>query len=206
MIRQDNISRAMFVVAVLISIYLATYQTTTLVLFPIILLVTGLVMEYSLERRGTGFKKEDSPDTTTDRKEVASTGYWALLGFAGIMLSGYAINFTNYISSLSALAVTNYDLILFSSLMAVSEEMFFRGFVLELCLVTFKVGEIAVFASAGVFAVYHLARYGTQLESLVYVFAGGLILSFITWKSKRLGPSILAHVGNNVIATMAAIL
>jgi membrane protease YdiL (CAAX protease family) len=160
-----------------------------------------MVMEYQLERKGTGFRKEDKPVEKETKKSLTNTSYYAIIGFVGILVTGYAINFANYINSL---AITSFDAVLFSSLMAISEEMFFRGFILDLLLVSIKLSWIAIFASAGVFTLYHLARYGTQLDSLLYVFGGGLILSWITWKSRRLGPSIIAHTANNILATLGA--
>jgi membrane protease YdiL (CAAX protease family) len=199
MIIQDRISMSAFAIATFITIYLAVFQTTAIITFPLILLLAGISMEYMLEREGSGFKKTEKPDTKLDKKDISTTLYYATFGFVGLMITGYSINYVGFAGSLQ---ITSFDNVLYSALMAISEEMFFRGFVFDLFLSAIKFHWIAIFLSAGVFAVYHLAVYSTEFNSLLFVFAGGLILSWITLKTRRLGPSILAHSANNIFATI----
>ena len=193
-------SRGAFIIAILITIYLATYQSSAIILFPATLLLAGMMMEYQLERKGTGFKKGDEPETRQTRQLTTTTVYYSVIGFVGILVTGYTINVVKYITSL---AITSYDAALFSSLMAISEEMFFRGFITDFLLTSIKLPYLALFTSAGIFTIYHLARYGTQIDSLIFVFAGGFILSWIAYKSRSLGPSIISHTLNNIIATLS---
>ena len=202
MIIQDDISRGAFLITILVTIYLGIFQTTTIIIFPAILLMAGMVMEYQLERKGAGFKREESPDVGTGKSDLTKIMYYAVIGFIGILITGYLIDFSKFMKTLT---MTSLDAMLYGGLMAVSEEMFFRGFITDFLLTSVKLPNPALLMSAGIFTAYHFARYGTQIDALLYVFAGGFILSYIAYKSRRLSPSILAHVANNVIATLGVI-
>lgn len=166
-------------------------------------------MEYSLERKGKGFLSEDSPDDSLQGKEALSTMYYGLIGLFGMLLTGYMMSFrdfiaTNYFASLSPILLSGVDAILFSSLMAISEEMLFRGFILD-ALIRWIKGHpyFPIAINSAIFTVYHLARYGLSYN-LLYILAGGFILAWITWRTRRLGPAIIAHTLNNIIATIMA--
>jgi membrane protease YdiL (CAAX protease family) len=188
-------------VALMAAIYFATFQTTTIIIFPAVLLVGGLCMEYMLERRKGGFKTEDQPETNTSSKSMVSTGYYSIIVLCGLLIASSAINLTGYLSSLS---FTGSDALLYSVLMAIAETQFFIGFIADWFLSFIKVlwpwGSI--FASAGVFAAYHLARYSTDFNALAYVFFGGLILTWVSYRTKRLGPAMLGHSMANVISVL----
>jgi len=156
-------------------------------------------------------KRREVDDSSVTRKEGLSLGYYTVVALFGILAIGYAINLTKYISSLQTFS-TQYDSLLYSALMAVSEEMFFRGFITDFLLTASAVTSIkilkigypynALILSATIFMGYHFARYGTQFDALIYVFAGGFILSWVAFKSKRLGPSMLAHSITNIISVL----
>jgi membrane protease YdiL (CAAX protease family) len=87
---------------------------------------------------------------------------------------------------------------LFSISMAISEEVFFRGFLLNwLSQINF------IFANVGqalVFTVYHFAVYGHEPFILLYVFGSGIVLGFISWKTQSLTPAMLSHIAVNALA------
>jgi membrane protease YdiL (CAAX protease family) len=97
--------------------------------------------------------------------------------------------------------LTGVDAMLYAVLIAVAEEQFFRGAILNF-LLTLTNSTVAIFSSAAIFMVYHFAVYGTSTSNLVYVLVGGLALAWAAYRSGRLSPSILAHVINNVLSFM----
>lgn len=208
MIQQDKISYALIALTFAITIYLATYQTTTIIIFPAILLLIGLVME-------TRFEKQKEVDySSVTKQDVATTGYYTIIALVGMLAVGYAISITDAIQSIASLS-TVFDVLVYSILIAVAEEQFFRAFITDLLLSNsyvknnrwLRIGYPynALVISALIFAGYHLARYGTSLNSLIYVFAGGFLLSWVAFKVRRLGPSMFAHVANNVVSVLGGL-
>ena len=190
-------------VAAGITIWLATVQTTALILFPVILLVTGLVFEWFLEKR-----REHIEDGENGKK-LSSVGYYAIIGICGVLVTGWAVSYVQIPSALlSTMQLSlNSDALMYSVLMAVAEEQFFRGFITD-GLLSQKIPGVAnnpyfaLVLSALIFMGYHWARYGTDPNALMYVFAGGFILSWIAYKSRRLSPSIISHVATNILAVV----
>ncbi len=80
-------------------------------------------------------------------------------------------------------------------LRVISEEIFFRGFLVE---------KIGIVASSGVFALFHIG-YGSIAE-IIGAFALGLILAKAFQLNKNLYPNILAHAAYNAIALGAIFL
>ena len=164
-------------------------------------------MEWFLE-------KHREQDETTSQKELKNVGYYALIGVFGLFITGWAVN---YVQVPSTIALSSVDAVLYGILMAVSEEVFFRGFITDFLLSYFgrpsaKIGGfalnnayVALGASAGIFAIYHFARYGATPNALIYVWVGGFVLSWIAWKSKRLSPSIVAHCLNNIFSLLRVV-
>jgi membrane protease YdiL (CAAX protease family) len=87
-------------------------------------------------------------------------------------------------------------------LMAISEEQFFRGFILDLLLSKFTRKIVAVILAGLIFVTYHIAMYGTDADAMLYVLAGGVILSWVAYRSRRLSPGMIAHIFNNVRAVI----
>ena len=80
-------------------------------------------------------------------------------------------------------------------LRVISEEVFFRGFLVE---------KIGIVASSGVFALFHIG-YGSVAE-IIGAFVLGLILAKAFQLNKNLYPNILAHAAYNAIALWAIFL
>lgn len=194
MIQQDSLSHVLVVTAIIITIFLSTFETTTIVLFPAVLLMAGLIMEFYLERH------REYTDHIFEPLTMRKIGYYTVLALFGIFITGYAVKYVEL-----PMQLTGYDALMYSILIAVAEEQFFRGFITDWLLSRIANPMVALFTSALVFMTYHFARYGTATDALIYVFAGGFILSYVAYRSKRLSPTMLAHILNNVVAVLGGI-
>lgn len=75
-----------------------------------------------------------------------------------------------------------------------TEELFFRGFVLPGLAARLGAGR-AIVASAAIFSVFHL-----DLGVLAPVFVAGLLLGWLYHRTGSLWPGVLVHGGQNVLA------
>ena len=185
------LSKMLIVLALMFSVYLATFETTTLVLFPAFLIVFGLVMEIWME------KKEEVADIQP--QSWKTIGFWTLIALGGIFLTGFTINYSQFFS-MSLVSAVSY-----TAVSAIGEEQFFRGFITDFMVSRVPNEILGVLASAGIFTMYHLARYGLNPDAMLYTLAGGFILSWVAWKSRRISPCMLAHLINNVVAVLGGI-
>ena len=89
---------------------------------------------------------------------------------------------------------------LFVLLIAVSEEQFFRGFIVNFLG---KLGSFgASLISAVLFAGYHLAAYGGQIFPTVFIVGGaGFVLAQVDIRTGSITPSLLGHVVNNAFSS-----
>mgnify|MGYP001593021923 FL=1 len=188
----------MIILALAITVYLFTYESSALVIFPAILLIAGVSMEVFLER-----KKVEMVDDGTEFKTLKEIGFYTVLALFGIFLTGYAIQ--KLPMSISPLTTSPVNAMLYSVLIGVSEEQFFRGFLTDWLLTHMSNVALALISGAGIFTAYHLARYSTSVNALAYVFAGGLILGFVAYRSRRISPTMLAHAGNNAASFLQSI-
>jgi membrane protease YdiL (CAAX protease family) len=188
MISHDSLSQILTALACFITIYLATFETTVVVLFPALLLITGIVLQFYLVR------KVEVVDSLAEN--AGNIGFYTLIALAGIALASFV---APAVSRLPRMELTGVDAMLYAILIAVAEEQFFRGAILNF-LLTLTNSTVAIFSSAAIFMVYHFAVYGTSTSNLVYVLVGGLALAWAAYRSRRLSPSILAHVTNNILA------
>ena len=168
-------------------------------------------MEYLFERRkhpaGEDTNERFISAGATRRIDWRSIGYYTAISFLGILLVSYAVS---YLPTLGAFGA--YDSIVYGVCISTAEEMFFRGFITDTLLSTTLPAHTAMGAllnnvyfklilSAGIFAGYHMARYGADQYALAYVFFGGFILSWVAYKSQRLSPGMIAHGANNLLAS-----
>ena len=194
MVKHDAISITFTISALAIAIYLATWEKNFAAFFPTILLLSGFAMNYYLGQR-------IEHDTDLDQQEATTIGIYTLAALAGIAIGGI-LSATLFIPDIQAMGLLAIDATLFAILIAVAEENLFRG-----AFLTFLQGRglprmgIAVLGAA-IFMVYHFSVYQADTAALFYVFAAGLCLSAVTLHTDRLSPAILAHVANNVAATM----
>lgn len=198
-LRQDSVSYALMLIALLGTVYLATFSTTSVVLFPAILLLVGFFGERIIERR----RRSIEEDSTSSRGDMRIIGYYSVLALAGMFIAGYAVNLVDF----GGLALGEFDSVVYSVLIAIAETQFFQGFVLEALFssnLPFLAGQpvMACFVGAGVCVVYHLARYGADFNALVYVFVGFSVLNWVSWRSRRLSPAMIGHGMNNLLSNL----
>jgi len=189
MIRHDKISKMLIVLAMMLTVYLSTFENSNLIMFPGLLLTFGLVMEWFMEK-----KREDISDQTMTTAGWKEIGVYTILSLFGIFLVGYGT------TKLPFAIFVGFSALAYGALMAIAEEQFFRGFITELCLARIKRPILALLTSGFTFTIYHIARYGTEPDAMIYVFAGGLILSWSAYRSRRFSPGMLAHIVNNLRA------
>jgi len=151
-------------------------------------------MERFLEKRHEAV--DDSVTDSSSQKEVLK---YTLIALVGIFFMGFLVKVT------FPLELSGYNIIIFGFIIGVAEAQFFRGFITDYLLSTLPNPIFALLGSALIFMVYHFAVYGTQYDSLMYVFAGGLILSWVAYKSRRISPPMIAHGLNNVYAALMVI-
>jgi len=190
MIRQDRISKMLIVAAMLLCVYLATFENSTLIMFPGILLTFGLIMEWFLEK-----KREDVSDSR-DKGSWKEIGFYTVLSVGGMALVAWGTSYKPWMIMVPASGIA------YVVLMAISEEQFFRGFITDLLLSKFNRKILAVILAGFLFAIYHIAMYSTNPDAMLYVLAGGVILSWVAYRSRRLSPGMIAHIFNNVRAVI----
>ena len=88
----------------------------------------------------------------------------------------------------------------------ISEEIAFRG-VLQRSLARFGGPLTGIFGSAIIFTLVHFifASFAAQVVTWASIFPVGVILATAAAYFKRLGPSIIAHLINNLVATIIAL-
>ena len=187
-IAQDGLSQTCTILAVMIVIYLATFETTVVILFPAVLLLAGLVLQFYLQRR------VEVVDSLSE--SAGNIGFYTLVALAGIALASFM---APAVSRLPKMELTGLGAMLYAALISISEEQFFRGAILNF-LLGLTNATIAILSSAAIFMTYHFAVYGTSISNLVYVLVGGLALAWADYRSGRISPSMLAHLINNLAA------
>lgn len=182
----DFISWMMIVTALSIFLFTATYLEAPIALqgmFAVIMLLAGISLGFILN----GFKTDPS---------ISSSEMFSMLLHTGLAIG--AVILVNSVVQIY-FAVEPMDQGLFSVLIGVSEECFFRLF---LCTWLVRVTNVFIgsITSSAVWAIYHLNRYGGQWEVFWIIWLSGIVLSFILISSKRAGPVLLAHGLVNWIA------
>lgn len=190
----DSISIALWFMALLIIVYLATFTGfTDYLLIPFALLIGGTVAQLLVSGR---IPEQDISMSEEEGKRII---YYVLLALGGIGLGSFLI--PGLFTPQMPIEMAIYDKYLFGALFAVSEERFFRGGLTSFLMWQIRGMRMLVhFASASLFAIYHLAVYGSEMENLIYVLIAGVLLSYVTLESRRLSPSSLAHLINNAMA------
>jgi membrane protease YdiL (CAAX protease family) len=137
---------------------------------------------------------------------------YTLLGAMMILLTNFAVNFG---AASLKFAVTWDVAACFVICMAVFEEMFFRGFWLQILDKTIpifprKYGALnqffAVSVAAGLWAIFHFAIYGLDPLSVVVVFGAGLILNYILLYVKRISVTMTSHAFINLLSELSFML
>jgi membrane protease YdiL (CAAX protease family) len=180
--------------SIFIILYLSTYQQSTIILFPAILLIAGIVMQIYF------MQKLEYVDSIIEQSQ--NIAFYTLMALAVIAVGSIIVPAIANLPQLSKMEITGMDAILYSILIAIAEEQFFRGALTNLLLMFSRSEFASIIASAAVFSVYHLAVYKTDWTAISFVFVGGIALAWVSVRSGRLSPAMLAHVINNVLSFM----
>jgi hypothetical protein len=194
MIEHDRISEGFIILAVFIYVYLFTIAGSALVLFPLVLMISGIVLHrFTSHKKGS---QDDFDDTSITNEHLWKNFiFYTVLALFGVFLVSEAITVLPLTMNTG---LTGWYAFLFEALMGIAEEEFFRGFVTDYLLTTLPNPYSAILVSATFFTVYHFAVYGTVIASLLYVFAGGCILSWTAYRTLHVSPCMSGHVLNNV--------
>jgi membrane protease YdiL (CAAX protease family) len=199
-IKHDRISSALLVLAFSLTIFLATFTTTTIIIFPSILLIGGLTMEMFFSK-----KHIEVLDDGTEFVTLKTIAYYSLLALVAMILAGYAIANIPLSIPMVPAELTGASALAYTVLIALSEAEFFQGFLLKWLLSVLSQPLYAIFACAGLAAVFHFAVYGTQSNALLYVFIGFFIMNWVTYKSQRMSVPMISHALNNIISVLRVV-
>lgn len=182
----DFISVNLIIVAVVVYLYASTFTgspAATRSLTAVVILIAGLVMAFLVGKL--------QPDFKLSRKEWTNIVTWTAVSMGAIMA-------VNLIVKLK-FDVTPIDNRLFSVLIGVSEEMFFRVFLTSwLVLLTGRLWGIVLGSS--VFTVYHFSVYSAMPSALLIIFSSGLIIGYAFVESRRASVPMLAHALINMLS------
>jgi membrane protease YdiL (CAAX protease family) len=193
----------MVLVAVAISIYLFTFSQNLMILFPSLLISTAMGLQWYLTQHKRSKKEgEDwSYDEKVTKKSLYGNAYYSIIAVSGMLATSLFVAYISYAGL--GLSITNSAL--FGVEMAIAEEMFFRGVIFNYLIDMLKHPTIAIIGSAIIFMAYHFGVYGGSNTSLIYVLVGGIILAWVTNKSKNLVAAMFAHSINNVLAAVGLV-
>lgn len=171
-------------------LYLSTFDLAVILLFPVVLLTAGLLMQYY-----NFGKPSEVKNGYIDRQSAKSIGYYILLGSASLLFIGLVAPQIEIIPFLANVELNTTQATLYSILIAVAEEQFFRGFLANYLAKQSML--LGIFGSAAIFTVFHLAVYGTVASTMFYVMASGLLLAYVGIRSGRLSVPMIVHIINN---------
>jgi membrane protease YdiL (CAAX protease family) len=195
-VKQDGISILFTVIAATELVFFSTFQSSGLQTDSLIaegIMFAGLLLQ--------SFLKFDINSSSDSRTKDAQILTWTIIDIAlfyaiNISVSAVPLSLVNTFASISFTPQR-----MFLLLIAVAEEQFFRGFLLNLFL-NKKTGQgIAVMLESAIFALYHSYVYGGDTNALLIVFGAGLVISYGDIKTGRVSTGIASHVLNNLLAS-----
>jgi len=199
-LRHDAISKFFILLGFSINIYLLTFDVSFSTAFPAFLLLGGLVMQRYLYKR-----IEEDPEI--DDEEATGIAYYTMFALLGIGVGSLFVSRTLFIfpatiqGGTGVLMLGLFSLnVLHGVLMAISEEVFFRGVFLQFFSPLGMGASISAAALIGI--IYHLRVYGTTGTGLYYVGLAWVTFGYVSWKTKRLSPILIAHILNNYLSLM----
>jgi len=173
-----------------------------IMIYPMLLLLGCTVFRVFLNKPVTQDEYIDEPE----RKSIIIN---YLIALSGIFIGTYMIRDlykhpTNPIPLIGTpfpeLAIL--DMMMFTGLMAICEEQFFRGEIFEWLTNRLPAPGLAIISSSAFFTAYHFQIYGSSVDSLLYVFVGGVVLAWAVYRSRRLCCASLAHLTNNLFSVV----
>jgi membrane protease YdiL (CAAX protease family) len=193
-IQHDRISQLMIILGTCIFIYLFTIVQSSIVLFPLILMLSGMVLHRFVQGKN---KDQDDFDETpiSDEHLWKNLLFYTVVALFGVFVVSEAISVLPLDMNSG---LTGFYSLLYLVLIGIAEEEFFRGFITDWLLSSLPNPYLAILVSAAFFTIYHFAVYGTVFASLIYVFGGGFILSWVVYRTRHISPCIMGHMINNL--------
>lgn len=171
--------------AILIMLYASTFDgTESFLLSSVVMLIAGLFM--ATVTVGIQFQPFSF-------KQFLNSVLWTGVNFVAILV------LNRYIPCKVQLSIPLSEK-WFAVLMGVVEECFFRVWLCGMIYRMLNSAFIAIGASAGVWSVYHISRYGGNFNILLLIFAIGCILGASFIYSRTADGCIFAHGWGNWIA------
>jgi len=189
-VRLDWITSLLIVTAAMIFLFGTVFvgtQTSLLANGAITIMIAGLTL-------GIVFKTYIF-DLSLDKRELSQIMVWTLVCMGAVLMVNRAT------PSFSEIELSGFNPRLFGVLIAVSETVFFQGFLLPWLQRLTKMSLLAVILCAAAFAAFHLNIYGGDIHALLVVLGGGLVLNYATLQTKRLTPACLSHSLINSLAS-----
>lgn len=189
--RLEPITMGGIVVALLSSIYMSLWAKNDIyILFPTFLLFAGLFLILLFSGKG-----KDIPVSEIIDKDI--TIYYTMIAFLFVV-------FSSLISKIYVpprLSLVGFPLIVFSVMIAIAEEVFFRGGLMSFFEWIGLPNLANILLTSMTFTIYHLAVY-QSINAWVFVFCAGLVLSYVTRVTGTLAPAMFAHIMNNLMVMM----
>lgn len=186
-LRLDSFGTSLLILAVMIDLYLATIINVSRILYPSILLLSGVV-----------FLKYYTP-LKLDARGVSESNllYYSLVALGFTWAIGL---FVPRLFHQSITDLAGNTRLLFLVLMAVAEEVFFRGFLYGFFVDRLHSLWLGNFVQALLWAVYHTAVYGSMQGVLLYILLVGLVYGWADARTQSLTPGMFSHVIVNLMA------
>lgn len=176
----------------MLTLYLSTFDLGVLIIFPVVLLTSGIALQYYILKPTKKNRQKESVSV----KSAANISYYVMVGFAALIFLGVISPYVDKLPFLSQTRLAVTQAIMFVSLIAIAEEQFFRGFLTNYLSRSSVI--FGIFGSAVVFGAFHLAVYGQSVSSLFYVLASGILLAWLGVHTGKLVVPMLIHLLNNV--------
>jgi membrane protease YdiL (CAAX protease family) len=185
-VKHDYVSISFIMIALVIFFYASTWSGDMQIksMIGAVLLIGGLALSFFMKFTSIG----------QFNNKIA---LYSVLAFAAIMATNFIVSLAPTMEVISA----PISWALFSVLIAVSEEQFFRGLVTPYLCNSMGV-TVGCIAAGAVFGIFHFAVYGTSVNALLVVTISGIILSYIAVYTQSITPGIIAHSANNFISSM----
>lgn len=190
MYKFDLLTTSLVILGVMFSLYITTFERSVLSIFPAILLISGLVLFMMFGERL--YRGEPS---------LGRVGYYSLIGLAGgfLIMSMVPRVFAGNI--IKNLAINTGTAVILAILMAIAEEIFFRGFLFSFFMGYTNSMIASNILQAVLWASYHSAVYGYNPILILSIMIIGVIFGWIDYRCSSLSPSLIAHVVINFIAS-----
>ena len=192
MVKLDHIAVSLIILGFMIDLYLSTFFPKSIILYPTILLLSG------------GYLLNLYKNIKVDTPVESNVFMYSVIGILMIGLIGFITPRVFVMESVLS-GVTQFQLTLFVVLMAIAEEVFFRGFLQSYFALKLHSVALSIVLQSVVWSVYHTAVYGSHPDIMMYVLLSGIVLGYLTYRSGSLTPSLISHIVINFIASSGGV-